>query len=67
MLLKQNCLPQSEIERVQKNHASYVEQLNKIQAMQAQAGVPNMLRPSALGGGSAINTVKVKTFKKRKR
>jgi hypothetical protein len=67
ILLKENRLPQSEIDRVQKNHASYTEQLNNIRQMQAQSGASNMIRPSALAGTSSINSVKVKTFKKRKR
>ncbi len=66
ILLKQNRLPESEIERNQKNHAAYTEKLQQIQQMQAQAGGVELLRPSALAA-PAINTMKTKTFKKRKK
>jgi hypothetical protein len=60
-------LPQSEIERNQKNHASYMERINQIKASHPDA--LNMLRSSAISQPmvTTINTVKAKTFKKRKR
>jgi hypothetical protein len=66
-LLKENRLPQSEIERNQKNHASYMERINQIKASHPDA--LNMLRSSPISQPmvTTINTVKAKTFKKRKR
>jgi hypothetical protein len=66
ILLKQNRLPESEIERNQKNHAAYIERIKQVEAMQSQAGGVDLLRAPSIGVG-AINTVKTKTFKKRKK
>ena len=68
ILLKQNRLPESEIDRNQKNHAAYMERLSQIEQMQRQAGGVELLRPSAISAPVAtINNVKQKSFKKRKR
>jgi tetratricopeptide (TPR) repeat protein len=57
VLLKQNRLPESEVERNQKNHAAYLEKVQQIGRMQPQqAPVPQTV--------PAIN--KTRTFKRRK-
>jgi hypothetical protein len=57
ILLKQNRLPESEVERNQKNHAAYFEKAQQIQRMQPQqVPVPQTV--------PAIN--KTRTFKRRK-
>lgn len=48
-LLKENLLPPSEVDRVQKNHAAYRERIEEIQRMQRGGGVPF--------GGVPVHTV----------
>jgi hypothetical protein len=60
ILLKQNRLPESEIERNQKNHAAYLEKVQQIQSVQMQQ------QPRVQGAQQpVINTVR--TFKKRRK
>jgi len=64
-LLKQNRLPESEVERNQKNHTAYREQLQKIEAAQ-QGGIP--LQPvTTAQTATLLNTAKKQTFKKRRK
>lgn len=67
-LLKQSRLPESEVERNQKNHAAYKEQIQKIEAAQrgAGSGIPlQTVTPAQTA--SLLNTAKKQTFKKRRR
>ena len=57
ILLKQNRLPESEVQRTQTNHAAYIEKLKQIESLQQQAALQQQ------GNAPVIN--KVKTFKRR--
>jgi len=70
ILLKQNRLPPSEVERNQKNHAAYTEQIEKIQAAQKQSGISvplHTVTPTQTASLLNTSTVNRKTFKKRER
>ena len=58
-LLKENRLPASEIDRNQKNHAAYAERLQQMRTQNINIPPIQAVVPS-------INTVKHKTFKKRR-
>jgi hypothetical protein len=71
ILLKQNRLPPSEVERNQKNHAAYTEQIEKIQAAQKQSAnsIPlHSVTPAQTASLlNNVNKVNMKTFKKRRK
>ena len=62
VLLKQNRLPESEIDRTRKNHAAYIEKLKELQARQPQFPSVPVVNPA---DAPVLN--KVKTFKKRRK
>jgi len=62
ILLKENRLPDTEIERNQKNHAAYMEKVGQIQEMQRRMAPQTV---PAVNPVPAINTVR--TFKKRRK
>ena len=61
-LLKQSRLPESEIERVQKNHAAYLEKVKEVDAMTQKLAKETKMPPLA----PVLNT-KQHTFKKRRK
>lgn len=67
ILLKENRLPESEIERNQKNHAAYSEAIDKRTVAQKMQGIqiPSSVRVPPVAVPSNIN--KIKTFKKRRK
>jgi hypothetical protein len=68
VLLKQNRLPESEIERNQKNHAAYREKVQQMEAAQRQiAAAQPQQPPQPVAAPSLLNTPKKQTFKKRRR
>jgi len=62
ILLKENRLPDTEIERNQKNHAAYTEKVGQIQEMQRRMAPQTV---PVVNPVPAINTVR--TFKKRRK
>lgn len=67
ILLKQNRLPDSEIERNQKNHAAYVERIAQIEQLQRQTQPNNSLTLSPIQPVAINSSDKGKRFKKRKK
>jgi tetratricopeptide (TPR) repeat protein len=70
VLLKQNRLPDSEVERNQKNHAAYMEKLQQIGAAQnQQMQTPQTLNvaPTASSLLNISGEQKIKSFKKRRK
>jgi hypothetical protein len=61
-LLKQSRLPESEIERVQKNHAAYLEKVKEVDAMTQKLAKDTKMPPLT----PVLNT-KQHTFKKRRK
>jgi len=70
-LLKQNRLPEGEVERNQKNHAAYLERLQQIGAAQNQlVQTPQTLKVAPTASPSLLNTAgeqKIRSFKKRRK
>jgi glycosyltransferase involved in cell wall biosynthesis len=59
-LLREGHLPQSEIERVQKNHAAYKEKIGQVQALMGQQQKIPTVSPDAINKS-------IKTFKKKRK
>jgi hypothetical protein len=64
VLLKQNRLPETEIERNQKNHAAYLEKVQHTETAQRQMQVPQV---PVVAAQTVLNTAKQHTFKKRRK
>jgi hypothetical protein len=62
VLLKQNRLPETEIERNQKNHAAYLEKVQQMEGAQRQ--IPQV---PVVAAQTVLNTPKQHTFKKRRK
>lgn len=64
VLLKQNRLPETEIERNQKNHAAYLEKVQQMEGAQRQMQMPQV---PVVAAQTVLNTPKQHTFKKRRK
>jgi hypothetical protein len=64
VLLKQNRLPETEIERNQKNHAAYLEKVQQTESAQRQMQMPQV---PVVAAQTVLNTPKQHTFKKRRK
>jgi hypothetical protein len=64
VLLKQNRLPETEIERNQKNHAAYLEKVQQLEGAQRQMHIPQV---PVVAAQTVLNTPKKHQFKKRRK
>jgi proteasome assembly chaperone (PAC2) family protein len=67
MLLKENRLPPSEVERVQKNHKAYTQKLAEMQQMQAQMQAQQQAQQQKQPPKSAYIPPRANRFKERKK
>ena len=67
MLLKENRLPPSEVERVQKNHQAYAQKLAEMQQMQAQMQAQQQAQQQKQPPKSAYIPPRANRFKERKK